>query len=38
MSTTFTYQHLHSFSKNIFLKIGCNETDAETATQIIALC
>ena len=33
MSTTFTYQHLHSFSKNIFLKIGCNEADAETATK-----
>lgn len=33
MSTTFTYQHLCNFSKNIFSKIGCNETDAETATQ-----
>ncbi len=33
MSTTFTYQHLHNFSKNIFLKIGCNDSDAETATK-----
>ena len=33
MSITFTYQHLHNFSKNIFLKIGGNEADAETATK-----
>ncbi len=33
MSTTFTYDHLHSFSKNIFLKIGCSEADAETAAK-----
>jgi L-2-hydroxycarboxylate dehydrogenase (NAD+) len=33
MSTTFTYQQLHNFTKNIFLKIGCSETDAETATR-----
>ena len=33
MSTTFSYQHLYNFSKNIFLKIGCNETDADTATR-----
>jgi LDH2 family malate/lactate/ureidoglycolate dehydrogenase len=33
MSTIFTYQLLHNFSKNIFLKIGCNEADAETATK-----
>lgn len=33
MSTYFNYQHLHNFSKNIFLKMGCNETDAETATK-----
>jgi LDH2 family malate/lactate/ureidoglycolate dehydrogenase len=32
MSTTFTYDHLYNFSKNIFLKIGCNGKDAETAT------
>ena len=33
MTTTFTYDHLYNFSKNIFLKIGCNEPDAETATR-----
>ncbi len=33
MSTTFSYQKLFSFSKNIFLKIGCNEADSETATK-----
>jgi L-2-hydroxycarboxylate dehydrogenase (NAD+) len=33
MSTTFTYDQLYNFSKNIFLQIGCNETDAETATK-----
>ncbi|MFM6926635.1 MAG: Ldh family oxidoreductase [Ferruginibacter sp.] len=33
MSTNFTFSHLYSFSKNIFLKIGCSETDAETAAK-----
>lgn len=33
MSEIFNYQQLYTFSKNIFLKIGCNETDAETATN-----
>lgn len=33
MSETFNYQNLHTFSKNIFLKIGCNETDAEIAAN-----
>jgi L-2-hydroxycarboxylate dehydrogenase (NAD+) len=33
MSTTFTYDHLYNFSKNIFLKIGCNQADAETAAK-----
>lgn len=32
MSTIFTYDQLYKFSKNIFLKIGCSEHDAETAT------
>ncbi len=32
MSTTFTYEQLHKFSKDIFLHIGCNYADAETAT------
>ena len=31
MSKVFAYRQLFSFSKNIFLKIGCSETDAETA-------
>ena len=33
MNTTFSYQQLYSFSLNIFLKIGCNQPDAETATR-----
>ncbi|MGI8582302.1 MAG: Ldh family oxidoreductase [Chitinophagaceae bacterium] len=31
MSEMYSYQSLFSFSKNIFLKIGCNDEDAETA-------
>ncbi|HNU89695.1 MAG TPA: Ldh family oxidoreductase, partial [Ferruginibacter sp.] len=33
MSTTFTYDQLFNFSKNIFLKIGCTDADATTAAQ-----
>ena len=33
MSKIFTYDQLYSFSNNIFLKIGCNQRDAETATK-----
>jgi len=33
MSTTFSYEHLYNFAKNIFLAIGCSETDAGTATR-----
>ena len=33
MNSTYTYDELFSFSKNIFLKIGCNTTDAETASR-----
>lgn len=33
MSTIFNYDQLYNFSKSIFLKIGCNDTDAETATK-----
>ncbi len=33
MSTTYTYDELFSFSKKIFLKIGCSAADAETATR-----
>lgn len=32
MATSFTYGHLFSFSKKIFLAIGCSEADAITAT------
>lgn len=32
MPKYFSYQQLFSFSKNIFLKIGCSDVDAETAT------
>jgi LDH2 family malate/lactate/ureidoglycolate dehydrogenase len=31
MSKKYRYEQLFSFSKNIFLKIGCSETDAEIA-------
>ncbi len=33
MSTNFSYEQLFNFSKNIFLKIGCSEADAITASQ-----
>lgn len=33
MSTTFNYEQLFNFSKNIFLKIGCNQADANTAAK-----
>ncbi|MDQ6756942.1 MAG: Ldh family oxidoreductase [Bacteroidota bacterium] len=33
MPKSFSYQHLFSFSKNIFLKIGCNGNDAEIAAK-----
>ena len=33
MPKKFSYQHLFTFSKNIFLKIGCSNRDAETAAQ-----
>jgi L-2-hydroxycarboxylate dehydrogenase (NAD+) len=32
MSTIYTYQRLLDFAKNIFLKIGCSEADAITAS------
>ena len=31
---TYTYDYLQSFTKNVFLKMGCSETDAETATRV----
>lgn len=33
MSTTFSYNQLFTFSKNIFLKIGCSDAYASTAAQ-----
>jgi L-2-hydroxycarboxylate dehydrogenase (NAD+) len=35
MNNTFSYQRLFSFTKNIFLKIGCNGTDADNATKTL---
>lgn len=32
MPKKFTYHQLFTFSKNIFIKIGCSKQDAETAT------
>ena len=33
MFTNYSYAVLHSFAKNIFLKIGCSETDASIAAD-----
>lgn len=33
--TVFTYDLLFSFAKNIFLKIGCNESEADLATKVL---
>lgn len=33
MSKTCNYEQLFTFSKNIFLKIGCSDADATTASQ-----
>lgn len=35
MVSTYSYQHLFSFSKNIFLKIGCTETNAVLAATVL---
>jgi L-2-hydroxycarboxylate dehydrogenase (NAD+) len=35
MHKTFFYQQLYIFTNNIFLKIGCNNADAETATKAL---
>ncbi len=32
---TFSYSQLYTFCNNIFLKIGCNTTDAITATKVL---
>ena len=35
MSTPYSYEQLYNFSRTIFIKIGCNETDAVTATKAL---
>ncbi len=35
MDRTYAYSRLYQFSKNIFLKTGFNEADAETATTVL---
>lgn len=35
MNQHFSYETLYEFSNNIFLKIGCSETDAATATRVL---
>ncbi len=35
MTLQFTYQQLFTFSKTIFLKIGCSEANAETAAKVL---
>ena len=35
MHFSYSYQQLFSFSKNIFLKIGCSEVNAETAAKVL---
>ncbi|MDB5199882.1 MAG: Ldh family oxidoreductase [Chitinophagaceae bacterium] len=37
MPKKFSYQQLFSFSKNIFLKIGCSNRDAETAATSLLI-
>lgn len=32
---TYSYQHLFSFTKAIFLQIGCSEADAHIATKVL---
>lgn len=31
----FSYDQLYQFSKHVFLKIGCSETDADTAAKVL---
>ncbi len=35
MEITFSYLHLFEFTRNVFLAMGCSETDAETATKTL---
>jgi len=31
----FSYNHLYTFTKSVFLKMGCSEQDAELATKVL---
>src|SRR3954469_5012282 len=35
MSKVFSYDELFGFSKNVFLKIGCSEEDANLAAKVL---
>ncbi|MEO6548134.1 MAG: Ldh family oxidoreductase [Ferruginibacter sp.] len=35
MVKTYSYQQLYTFANNIFLKIGCSEANAATATKVL---
>lgn len=35
MEQVFSYPHLFSFTKNVFLLMGCSETDATVATTVL---
>ncbi|MEP7109932.1 MAG: Ldh family oxidoreductase [Ferruginibacter sp.] len=35
MEQIYSYQQLYAFAKNIFLQIGCNVTNAETAARVL---
>jgi L-2-hydroxycarboxylate dehydrogenase (NAD+) len=35
MPQTFSYQQLYNFTQSIFLKIGCSNADATTATKVL---
>ncbi len=35
MASIYSYQQLYTFSKNIFIKIGCTSANAKTATKVL---
>ncbi len=35
MTSIYSYQQLYTFSKNIFIKIGCTSANAKTATKVL---
>lgn len=35
MDQVFTYESLYTFTKNVFLKMGCSDIDAATATTVL---